>query len=94
MLFMMDISFGAIVLIIFMIPTSIIMHNFWDAPDYQVWMRRYEHVGTIPVFWDDANCIFCTSGLSPHAQSERLPPLPTFIQVYNTEMIQFLKASS
>ena len=50
MLFMMDISFGAIVLIIFMIPTSIIMHNFWDAPDYQVWMRWYEHVGTIPVF--------------------------------------------
>ncbi|GAX82957.1 hypothetical protein CEUSTIGMA_g10384.t1 [Chlamydomonas eustigma] len=35
-LFGMDIAFGAVVLIIFIIPTSVIMHNFWEAPTPQV----------------------------------------------------------
>mmetsp|Transcript_1003 Transcript_1003/g.2171 ORF Transcript_1003/g.2171 Transcript_1003/m.2171 type:complete len:161 (-) Transcript_1003:2266-2748(-) len=35
-LFAMDIKFGAVALLIFMVPVTVIMHNFWDeAPNSQ-----------------------------------------------------------
>lgn len=100
MLFVMDISFGAIVLLIFIIPTSVIMHNFWDAPDLKVQMWRYwERVGS--TCWEHLlgsrghhafrYCTFGEYGLASLAWHESLMPST---QVYNVEMIQFLKASA
>ena len=42
-LFLMDISFGAIVLLIFLVPTSCIMHNFWDAGDAAIYNAEMIH---------------------------------------------------
>lgn len=48
-LFLMDISFGAIVLLIFLVPTSGIMHNFWDAGDAATYKLELIHFLKVPI---------------------------------------------
>ena len=37
LLFISNSKLGSVLLLAFLIPTTVIMHNFWEAPNEQVW---------------------------------------------------------